>query len=598
MPNLAMLQTMNILLLEDDLHIRAFLKEILKHPHWRCFETPSAEYGLDLLKRYEFALVMIDLRLYETSQRESLERLRMSLDALGIPTLFITTTSGNYQWLLESEDSHTIDFIFTPLRPELVKNRVATFLELYRQRKKVEHQTQELQDTQDLQFLLSDSLIQTAGNLKESNQHLDISPEQLKHSYYELERLHKLFRSFVPKEYLQRTLAKQSVLPGEYHEEHLSVFFMDIRNYMQHSEKLGPEEQFEFLNTFFNMVSPPISNSHGFIDKFIGGSFLALFDEVESAQHAVKAAVEMQIALAHHNVLRQKQELAPIQIGIGIDTGLVMVGTLGNTLRFNTSVLGDRVNRTARLEETTKLFQAHVLITEQTYRQLKSENFYIRHLGYHKLRGASKAIRLYEVFDSNPLPLREIKQATKLQLEQGIELYGQRCFNDALEWFQQVLQVFPKDPVALAYAKCCHYYQKHTPDEIPWDRSLGDADKFIDRDIRRRTPRYDVCVPIQIYPNGSQAPLMGQSKDVSVEGVRLQVNHILEVGNVLSVEVTVPSTHGQSNTVSSSYEMLCQVVWQRASQARSQQTWEIGLQRISMPLEQENRWKQFLQNLS
>jgi two-component system sensor histidine kinase ChiS len=136
---------------------------------------------------------------------------------------------------------------------------------------------------------------------------------------------------FVPRNFL-KFLGKESIIDvqiGDQVQQKMTVMFSDIRSFTTLSEAMSPQENFNFLNSYLSQVSPVIRQHKGFIDKYIGDAIMALFPE--SANDAVQAAIAMQKQVALYNEQRQQQGDVPIAIGIGLHTGNLMLGTIGES---------------------------------------------------------------------------------------------------------------------------------------------------------------------------------------------------------------------------------------------------------------------------
>ena len=154
-------------------------------------------------------------------------------------------------------------------------------------------------------------------------------------------RLTKAYQRFVPPQLLQN-LGRTSILDvklGDQVDVEMSILFSDIRSFTALSEAMSPSENFAFVNAYLSRMGPIIRSRNGYIDKFMGDGVMALFPE--SATDAVLAAVEMQKELDRYNE-QQNQAGAPlIDIGVGINTGRMMLGTLGEADRMEGSVISD-----------------------------------------------------------------------------------------------------------------------------------------------------------------------------------------------------------------------------------------------------------------
>jgi class 3 adenylate cyclase len=202
---------------------------------------------------------------------------------------------------------------------------------------------------------------------------------------------------FVPHEFLD-LLERRSIKDirmGDHVRKNISVFFTDIRSFTLLSEMMTPEENFRFLNSYLRMMGPIFRKHNGFIDKFIGDAIMALFLD---ADEAVMSGIELRNQLEVFNLRRESQGFRPIKIGIGINTGDLMLGTIGEHDRMETTVIGDTVNLASRIEGLTKEFQYPFLISENTYHQLKRPSLYdIQWIGQVTVRGKTKEVAVYRV---------------------------------------------------------------------------------------------------------------------------------------------------------------------------------------------------------
>ncbi len=219
--------------------------------------------------------------------------------------------------------------------------------------------------------------------------------------------LNKAYERFLPKDFLS-LLGKKSVVDvelGDHVQATMSVLFADIRNFTGFSETLSPDENFNFINSFLSMMGPIIRKHHGFIDKYIGDAIMALYPR--DADDAVSCAQDMQRALLTFNQVRIAKGKLPIAIGIGINTGLLMLGTIGEANRMNATVISDTVNIASRVESLTKKYQPSTLITEDTYNQLRNPARYHLAVVDQKVlvKGKAKPIAIYGV---DTLPAKDL----------------------------------------------------------------------------------------------------------------------------------------------------------------------------------------------
>ncbi|MEO0534038.1 MAG: AAA family ATPase [Cyanobacteria bacterium P01_A01_bin.123] len=271
-----------------------------------------------------------------------------------------------------------------------------------------------------------------------------------------LAELNQAYERFVPSQFL-KLLNKDSIVDvkiGDQTQRKMSVLFADIRNFTAMSETMTPAENFKFINDFLSRMEPAITEHGGFIDKYIGDAIMALFDG--SADDALRAAISMLRTLSRFNQSRLAQDLAPVRLGIGINTGNLMLGTVGGASRMDGTVISDTVNVAARIEQLTKEYAASLLISSQTFLELDDSNDYcIRLVDRVAVRGRSSAISVYEVFDADPKAIALGKVNTRSCFEMALLQYTQHNYTKAAEGFQACLDENPDDEIARLYLQRC-----------------------------------------------------------------------------------------------------------------------------------------------
>ncbi|MFO0990640.1 MAG: adenylate/guanylate cyclase domain-containing protein [Hyphomicrobiales bacterium] len=260
---------------------------------------------------------------------------------------------------------------------------------------------------------------------------------------------------FVPKPFLT-IMGKPSIVSvqlGDNRRRDMTVLFSDIRNFTGLSERMTPDENFAFINSYLERMGPVIRAHNGFIDKYIGDAIMALF---EAADDAVRAGLAMLETLDAFNVERQKASLPTIGIGIGLNSGSLMLGTIGERDRMDGTVISDAVNLAARIESLTKTYKVSLLITQNTYNQLSaSRAFSIRPIDIVVVKGKTEAVAIYEVYDHNPVAEREAKEFTRDLLQSGVEALAKGDTTVARQLFTRSLTLLPGDPAATNLLKCC-----------------------------------------------------------------------------------------------------------------------------------------------
>jgi two-component system sensor histidine kinase ChiS len=252
---------------------------------------------------------------------------------------------------------------------------------------------------------------------------------------------------------------------GDQTQRDMTVLFSDIRDFTGLSEAMTPEENFRFINGYLRRVSPIIRQHKGFIDKYIGDEIMAIFpDRVDDA---LETAVAMQHQVAQYNLIRLQRQRQPIQIGVGLHYGRVMLGTIGESERMEGTVISDAVNLASRLEGLNKIFGAPILVSEQTLEQLRQpEQFDTRFLGRVQVKGKTRIVSVFELLAGNDDRTTELKQKTRPDFEAALAAYYDRAFIEAWGAFGQVLATHPEDQAADFYMRQInHLLEYGIPDE-------------------------------------------------------------------------------------------------------------------------------------
>ena len=275
-------------------------------------------------------------------------------------------------------------------------------------------------------------------------------------THIRLAKINEAYGRFVPHEFLQ-FLERESIIDvqlGDQVQKEMTVLFADIRSFTNLSEKMSPKENFNFLNAYLSRVSPVIRKYHGFIDKYIGDAVMALFPQ--SADDAIQAAIEMQKQVSLYNVYRQEKGDELIAIGIGLHTGSLMLGTVGEPERMEGTVIADAVNLASRLEGLTKIYGVDILVSEQTLYCLDDPQKYsYRFLDRVKVKGKSQPVDVFEVYQANSEPIIHLKRQTRDEFERAVALYVEKNFAEAQKVFQEVLQRNEHDKVTRFYIERC-----------------------------------------------------------------------------------------------------------------------------------------------
>jgi len=275
-------------------------------------------------------------------------------------------------------------------------------------------------------------------------------------AHVSLAKISQSYARFVPQQFL-RQLGRDNIVSvrlGDHVERRMAVMFSDLRNFTLLSESMSAEENFNFLNSYLGRVGPIISAADGFIDKYVGDGLMALFPE--SAENAVDAAISIVADMSVYNQQRKSRNYKPVQIGIGIHFGSLMLGTIGEENRMDGTVIADAVNLASRLEQLNKVFGASIIISQEVLDALPIEKRNaIRFLGRVLIRGKSLPIDIFDVFAGCVAKEVECRLQMRQNFEDAVHLYIQDEYTKAGELFGQCLSIDSEDTAAKVYADRC-----------------------------------------------------------------------------------------------------------------------------------------------
>jgi hypothetical protein len=165
--------------------------------------------------------------------------------------------------------------------------------------------------------------------------------------------------------------------------------------------------------------------------------------------------------LENYNMGRKRSGYKPIRIGIGINTGPLMLGTIGGKNRMEGTVISDTVNISSRIESLTKKYRTPFLISNYTFNTLKNpDEFLLRFVDKVKVKGKDETVILFEVFDSDEPSIKELKLKTKSIYNDAIDLYFSKNLKQTSQKFDEYLKIFPDDPLGEIYSERCKINQE------------------------------------------------------------------------------------------------------------------------------------------
>lgn len=245
----------------------------------------------------------------------------------------------------------------------------------------------------------------------------------------------------------------------------LAFLFTDIRGFTTLCEGMEPEAVVGVLNRYLDLETEIIMNNHGDVDKFVGDEMMAFFEGPEKELNACRAAMQIRAAMKKEREAREKSGQPVVSIGIGINTGDVVFGSVGARDRMDFTSIGDTVNLAARLEGANKAYGSKSIISETVYEKVK-DVFLCRELDFITVKGKNEPVRIYEIIqeirDSRPKLL-----SIKTNFEKGLALYRKRQWEKAATIFQKCVEVYDDQPSAVYLERVNHFMKQEPPAD--WD---------------------------------------------------------------------------------------------------------------------------------
>lgn len=280
----------------------------------------------------------------------------------------------------------------------------------------------------------------------------------------ELVNFNRAASRFVPSEWLE-FLEKEKIADlalGDHFSRTMSVMFSDIRSFTDLSEDMSPRENFEFVNEYLRRVSPVITINAGMIVKFLGDGIMSVFPH--TPEDAIDAGIATLEEVQHYNRFRRRRSASEIDVGIGLNTGPMMVGMVGYDKRIQGDAFSDAVNLTSRVESLTKIYGVSFLITNDTKAHLKqSKGYDIRFVDRVRVKGKRQSLDLFEVFNADSSSQRDLKRETA-------------------ETYQSAVDAFYQGEYELAQSELFAVLQKNPGDKVAWNRLLQ-ATRALDEGI-------------------------------------------------------------------------------------------------------------------
>ncbi|MCU0701885.1 MAG: adenylate/guanylate cyclase domain-containing protein [Myxococcaceae bacterium] len=249
----------------------------------------------------------------------------------------------------------------------------------------------------------------------------------------------------------------------------MTVLFSDIRGFTTLSERMSPEALAAFINDYLSPMTAIVFDEKGTLDKYIGDALMAFWnaplDQPDHALRACRAAVRMLERLDAMKPTWRAAGLPELEIGIGINSGPMVVGNMGSDVRVDYTVLGDAVNLGSRLEGTNKEYDTRIIISESTWQQVK-DAVVTRRLGAVRVKGKRLPVNIYEVRGlGRP---SEADAAIIARFEEALARFIARDFEGAGVGFRAVLEAWPLDAACRRYLAQLEAF-KAQPPPSDWD---------------------------------------------------------------------------------------------------------------------------------
>ena len=290
------------------------------------------------------------------------------------------------------------------------------------------------------------------------------SHDEIKSLSSEINDMVTVIRGIVP--YISASTLKQAETGNtSTTRKELTFLFTDIRGFTTLCEGMEPEEVVTILNRYLDLETEIILNNHGDVDKFVGDEMMAFFEGPRKEENACRAAMQIRSAMMKEREEREKKGLPVVAIGIGINTGNVVFGSVGARDRMDFTSIGDTVNLAARLEGANKAYGSKSIITEAVYERVQ-EQFLCRELDFIAVKGKNEPVRIYEILQEIPEAhpkLLEIKN----NFEKGLAAYRSRKWDKAAIAFKKNIDLFNDHP-STVYLDRVQHFTKHAPPD-DWD---------------------------------------------------------------------------------------------------------------------------------
>ena len=264
-------------------------------------------------------------------------------------------------------------------------------------------------------------------------------------------KIRATFKKYLGEDVMEEALKNPEKLKrGDKRE--MTVLFSDIRGFTTISERMVPEKLRDFIKGYLSPMTQLVFEEKGTLDKYIGDALMAFWNApIDQNDHAIRAcrcAWQMLIKLEELKAKWRTENYPEFDIGIGINTGPMIVGEMGSDVRADYTVMGDSVNLASRLEGTNKEYETRIILSEGTHAQVQTL-VVSRRLGAVRVKGTRKPVKIYEL---KGIGAATADQAAAINaFEAGLDAYTEQRWEDAELAFAATLKLWPEDPPSRRY---------------------------------------------------------------------------------------------------------------------------------------------------
>jgi CheY-like chemotaxis protein/class 3 adenylate cyclase len=395
----------DILIVDDEKMNRLLLKKILKRGGYDYQEATNGFEAINLVKDNDFDCILMDIRMPHMDGIEASRRIRRDFPDVPI----IVVTAEILEDVIERSEDIDIDmFLNKPISADHLLKGI-----------------KEQISKRDKMIMKSFSKSGQLGAEKPKNAILAD------------------FLKFVPRNFIDYEGLNKEIKRGLIEVIDCSVIFIDIRDFTTMTENMSADQCFNFLNSYFEMVEPIVQSFGGTVYQFLGDGIVCTFPlhKNKFTNNVVHAAISIQDKIFIYNRGRKRAGYDGIRIGCGISTGPLALGICGSSGRYDVGAFGSTMNIAARSQSACRDFGIDITITSNTYEKIEDrDNFLIRPIGKHRLKGIKNEVPLFEVFSHNDPIMRNNKS-------EGVDYIKSHEYNNQHLPVDVLHEAFPDDPL-------------------------------------------------------------------------------------------------------------------------------------------------------